>query len=91
MAVFFPITSTGGGDAIHLKGCGHSRVPPSASRVCASRGTTAAACAGSEAGAGAMTLQKAFRFIELGKEPDGVKPYPGEHALTYGPDATLLG
>lgn len=26
----------------------------------------------------------------MAKDSDGVKPYPGEYALTYGPDATLL-
>lgn len=68
MIVFFPITSTEGGDAIQLKGCGHSPVPPG----CASCGTTGVACAGSEARAGAMTLQKAFGVRELGKvEPMG--------------------
>jgi hypothetical protein len=73
MVVFFPITSTEGGDAIQLKGCGHSPVPPG----CASCGTTGVACAGSEARAGAMTLQKAFGVRELGKVNRWGETLPG--------------
>lgn len=73
MVVFFPITSTEGGDAIQLKGCGHFPVPPG----CASCGTTGVACADSAARAGAMTLQKAFGVRELGKVNRWGETLPG--------------